>query len=167
MWRSGDVAFGQSPIRQDTPKTQEKAGRIRVTQSLAGLAFQAVRKEVPRMGVGSWGGGQRTSFPEELQAAGAAWQSLPCPSNSVEGGCRAWSLEGPGGHQTQESGQPPRPVGPAARVNGGEGIALGIGEDDDPRAGTIDGDKSSLRVSKDDITQQPHAFHLELIGKSR
>lgn len=50
-------------------------------------------------------------------------------------------------------------------LSGSGGIALGIGEEDDPRAGTMDGDRSSLRVSEDDITQQPHAFHLELIGK--
>ena len=43
--------------------------------------------------------------------------------------------------------------------------ALGFGEEGDPRAGTMDGDRSSLRVSEDGITQQPHAFHLELIGK--
>lgn len=119
------------------------------------------------MGVGSWGGGQRTSFPEELQAAGAAWQSLPCPSNSVEGGAGLGVSRDPADTGLRSRGHPLRPVGPAAQVNGGEGIALGIREDDDPRAGTIDGDKSSLRVSKDDITQQPHAFHLELIGKSR
>lgn len=73
----------------------------------------------------------------------------------------------PADTRLRSRGHPPRPVGPAARVNGREGIALGIGEDNDPQAGTIDGDKSSLRVSKDDITQQPHAFHLELIGKPR
>lgn len=30
----------------------------------------------------------------------------------------------------------------------------------------MDANGSSLRVSEDDITQQPHAFHLELIGKT-
>ena len=43
--------------------------------------------------------------------------------------------------------------------------ALGFGEEGDPRAGTMDRDRSSLGVSEDGITQQPHAFHLELIGK--
>ena len=43
--------------------------------------------------------------------------------------------------------------------------APGFGEEGDPRAGTMDGDRSNLSILEDGITQQPHAFHLELMGK--
>lgn len=62
---------------------------------------------------------------------------------------------------------PPVPAACQTPVSGREGGAPGTREEGNPRAGTMDGDRSSVRVCEDDITPQPHAFHLELIGKPR
>lgn len=107
---------------------------------------------------------------DSLQAAGSAF-----PLNLQEEGWRTQPLKGPVdptmpnlpmGLRNLGPGDPPELAafqkGPVSRR---EGVTLGFGEAGDARAGTMDGDRSSLRVSEDDITQQPPAFHLELIGK--
>lgn len=142
----GDMALGGCGSRPNSdgtghPKTQEKAGRGNRLFSRTGFISRLRGKKCP-----GWG------FREGLRTLWKGAAGLEVSRDPAERGL---------GHR----GPLRRAVGPAAPASSREGIALGFGEECDARAGPIDGDKSGLRVSKDDITQQPHAFHLELIGK--
>lgn len=158
----------RNQIGRDFPGTRRRAGgSLAGSQQQHRLHLQAARKGGP----GWASGGSEMPFPEPC--AGCRGQPLPF---ELEGGglpdseSQGTQRDPPGSASTRDSGIwacSPRPAAGSPPEPGEREGRRGAGprDEDDPRAGTVDGNRSSCKVSEDDLTQQPHAFHLELIGK--